>query len=76
MKTEYIYRRNMVCYRYVIVSTLHKGDDMDNVNDDDDDDDDDDNSVLVSTGNKRSKNTCPRKASFLNYLPIYHSSHC
>ena len=32
--------RNMVCYRYIIVNTLHKGDNRD---DDDDDDDDDDN---------------------------------
>ena len=31
--------RNMVCYRYIIVNTLHKGDNRD----DDDDDDDDDN---------------------------------
>ena len=30
--------RNMVYFRYIIVNTLHKGD-----NDDDDDDDDDDN---------------------------------
>jgi hypothetical protein len=30
----------MVCFRYIIVNTLHKGDNKD---DDDDDDDDDDN---------------------------------
>jgi len=52
-----IYHRNMVCFRYIIVNTVHKGDnkdDDDNDNDnydnddddcdyDDDDDDDDDN---------------------------------
>ena len=32
-----MYSRNMVCFRYMIVNTLHKGD-----NKDDDDDDDDD----------------------------------
>ena len=34
-----IYSRNMVCFWYIIVNTLHKGDNRD----DDDDDDDDDN---------------------------------
>ena len=33
----------MVCFRYIIVNTLHKGDDRDDGDDDDDDDDDDDN---------------------------------
>ena len=33
-----IYPRNMICFRYIIVNTLHRGD-----NKDDDDDDDDDN---------------------------------
>ena len=33
-----LYSRNMVCFRYVIVNTLHKGE-----MDDDDDDDDDNN---------------------------------
>ena len=33
-----IYPRNMVCFRYIIVNTLHKSD-----NKDDDDDDDDNN---------------------------------
>jgi hypothetical protein len=37
-----IYHRNMVCFRYVIVNTLHKGDNKD---DDDDDDDDDNNNI-------------------------------
>jgi len=31
--------RNMVCFRYIIVNTLHRG----GTKDDDDDDDDDDN---------------------------------
>jgi hypothetical protein len=30
----------MVNFRYIIVNTLHKGDDGDNVDDDDDDDND------------------------------------
>jgi hypothetical protein len=33
-----MYSRNVVCFRYVIVNTLHKGGDKE-----DDDDDDDDN---------------------------------
>jgi hypothetical protein len=33
-----VYPRNMVCFGYISVNTLHKGD-----YDDDDDDDDDDN---------------------------------
>jgi hypothetical protein len=38
-----VYPRNVVCFRYISVNTLHKGDgDGDG---DDDDDDDDDNSV-------------------------------
>ena len=28
----------MVCFRYIIVNTLHKSDDVDNGDDDDDDD--------------------------------------
>jgi hypothetical protein len=35
--------RNMVCFRYVILNTLHKGDD----NDDDNDDNDDDIIIIV-----------------------------
>jgi hypothetical protein len=35
----------MVCFRYIIVNTLHKGDIRDNDDDDDDDDDDDNNTV-------------------------------
>ena len=38
-----MYRRNMVCFRYIIVNILHKGDDRDNVYAADDGDDDDDN---------------------------------
>jgi hypothetical protein len=30
-----MYRRSVVCFRYIIVSTLHKGDDDDNDNDTD-----------------------------------------
>ena len=33
----------MVCFMYIIVNTLHKGDNNDDYDDDDDDDDDDDN---------------------------------
>jgi hypothetical protein len=33
----------MACSRYIIVNTLHKGDDDDDEDDDDDDNDDDDN---------------------------------
>jgi len=32
----------MVCFRYIIVNTLHKGDKYDDDDDDDDNDDDDD----------------------------------
>ena len=41
-----MYSRNMVCFRYIIVNTLHKRDN----NDDDDDDDDYDNNNI---NNKR-----------------------
>ena len=34
----------MVCFRYIIVNTLHKGDNKD---DDDDDDDNDDNNKFI-----------------------------
>ena len=34
-----MYIRNLVCFRYIIVNTVHQGDNKD----DDDDDDDDDN---------------------------------
>ena len=34
-----IHPRDMICFRYIIVNTVHKGDKKD---DDDDDDDDDD----------------------------------
>jgi len=33
----------MVCVRYIIVNTLHKGDNKDNDNDDDDDDNNNNN---------------------------------
>ena len=33
----------MVCFRYIIVNTLHKGDNRDDDNDDDDDDDNNNN---------------------------------
>jgi hypothetical protein len=36
----------MVCFRYIIVNTLYKGDNKD---DDDDDDDDDDNNNIKYT---------------------------
>jgi hypothetical protein len=32
-----IYPRNMDCFRYIIVNTMHKGDNKDDDNDDDDD---------------------------------------
>ena len=32
-----MYPRNMVCFRYIIVNTVHKGDNKDNDDDDDDD---------------------------------------
>jgi hypothetical protein len=41
-----VYPRNTVCFRYISVNTLHKGDD-----DDDDDDDDNNNTKLEYTGN-------------------------
>jgi hypothetical protein len=37
-----IYPRNMVCFKYITVNTLHKGD-----NKDDDDDDDNDTSERI-----------------------------
>jgi hypothetical protein len=33
----------MVCFRYIIVNTLHKGDNKDNIDDNDDNDDDNNN---------------------------------
>jgi len=33
-----MYPRNMVCFRYIVINTLHKGDGGDDVDDDDDDD--------------------------------------
>ena len=49
-----VYLRNMVCFRYIIVNSLHKGggggggggDDGDGGGDDDDDDDDDDGGYI------------------------------
>ena len=42
----------MVCFKYIIVNILHKGDnkddDDDNDNDDDDDDDDDDSYEITA----------------------------
>ena len=35
----------MVCFRYVIVNTLHKGDNMDDDDDDDDDNNNNNNNV-------------------------------
>jgi len=51
--------RNMVCFRYVIVNTLHKGD-----NKDDDDDDDDNNN------NNNNNNTFKNTAWEVTYM--YH----
>ena len=36
-------RRNMVCFRYIIVNSVRKGDNRDDDSNDDDDNDDDDN---------------------------------
>ena len=41
-----MYTRNMVCFRFIIVNALHKGDEKD---DDDDDDDNDNNNNKTST---------------------------
>jgi len=38
--------RNMVCFRYIIVNTLHK---VDNKDDDDDDDDTDTTTITITT---------------------------
>ena len=42
-----MYPRNMVCFRYIIVNTVHQGDNKD---DDDDDDDDEDNTKYILIG--------------------------
>jgi len=44
----------MVCFRYIIVNTLHKGDgdDNDDVDDDDDDDDDNNNNNNITIGSR------------------------
>jgi hypothetical protein len=42
-----MYPRNMVCFRYVIVNTLHKDYNKD---DDDDDDNNNNNSVITRNG--------------------------
>jgi hypothetical protein len=42
-----MYPRNVVCFRFIIVNTLHKGDDTDY----DDDDDDNNNNNASHTGN-------------------------
>jgi len=39
----------MVCFRYIVVNTLHKGDNKGD--DDDDDDNNNNNNIHVSTGN-------------------------
>ena len=45
----------MVCFRYVIVNTLHKGDDKDDDDDDDDDDDNNNNNNNNDNNNKAFK---------------------
>jgi len=42
-----MYPRNTVCLRYVIVNTLHKGDDKDDDNDYGDDNDDNNNNIIL-----------------------------
>jgi hypothetical protein len=53
-----IHLRNMVCFSYIIVNTLHKGDN----NDDDDDDDNDDNN------NNNENNKC--SVDFANKISV------
>jgi len=40
-----MYHRNMVCFRYIIVNTLHKGDNKDN---NDDDNNNNDNNIFIN----------------------------
>ena len=47
----YMYLRNIVCFRYIIVNTMHK---VDNKDDDEDDDDNDDN----NNNNNNNNNNC------------------
>ena len=42
-----IYRRNMVCFRYIIVNTLHIRDSKDDDDDDDDDDNNNNNNISI-----------------------------
>jgi hypothetical protein len=44
----------MVCFRYISLNTLHKGDEED----DDDDDDNNNNNIVVIVFNRRNMNTC------------------
>jgi hypothetical protein len=45
-----MYPRDMVCFRYIIVNTLHKGDD--------DDDDNDNNNNNNNNNNKLAQSPC------------------
>ena len=50
-----MYPRNMVCFWYIIVNTLHNSDNKDNDDDDDDDDDNNNNNKVLEllTGTKK-----------------------
>ena len=55
-----MYPRNMICFRYIIVNTLHKVDKEDDdaaaaADDDDDDDDDDNNNNYNNNNNERER---------------------
>ena len=47
-----MYPRNMVCFRYIIVNTLQKGDNKDD-NDNNDDDDNNNNNNNNNNGNPK-----------------------
>ena len=53
--------RNMACFRYVIVNTLHRGGDDDDYDDDDDDDDDDNNYDILWSSNEANESAFLRK---------------
>ena len=60
----------MVCFRYIIVNTGHKGDDNDNNNNDDDDDNDNNNNNLLSLQNTLSEK-CLLTTASLQLYPVY-----
>jgi len=51
--------RNMVCFRYITVNSLHEGDDDDGDDDNDDDDDNNNNNNNMTKSRNKIYSTCP-----------------